>query len=121
MTKDLQEMFQNHEQHKRIIYDDIFFINGKDENDPEIDRLKTKLVEIAFRQKSWGERRPMAWVPLDLQFSEMRSHNTTLISKEDITALNRSNNDLIIFHRNMQLIYSINTKNCSLVIQTDTF
>jgi hypothetical protein len=89
-------MFQNHEQHERIIYDDIFFINGKDENDPEIDRLKTKLVEIAFRQKSWGERRPMAWVPLDLQFSEMRSHNTTLISKEDITALNRSNNDLAL-------------------------
>jgi hypothetical protein len=89
-------MFQNHEQHKRIIYDDIFFINGKDENDPEINRLKTKLVKVAFRQKSWGERMPMAWVPLDLQFSEMRSHKTILISKEDLTALNRSNEDLAL-------------------------
>jgi hypothetical protein len=45
-------MFQNHEQHKRIIYDDIFFINGKDKNDPEINRLKTKLVEVAqYRKK----------------------------------------------------------------------
>jgi hypothetical protein len=59
LTKDLQETFQNHEQHKRIIFDDIFFINGKDENDPEINRLKTKLVEVAFRQKSWGKRMPM--------------------------------------------------------------
>jgi hypothetical protein len=58
LTKDLQEMFQNHEQHKRIIFDDIFFINRKDENDPEINRLKTKLVEVAFRQKSWGKRMP---------------------------------------------------------------
>jgi hypothetical protein len=89
-------MFQNHEQHKRIIFDDIFFINGKDKNDPEIDRLKTRLVEVAFRQKSWGKRMPMAWVPLDLQLSEMRSDNTTLISKEDLTALNRSNEDLAL-------------------------
>ena len=89
-------MFQNHKQHKRIIFDDIFFINGKDKNDPEIDRLKTKLVEVAFRQKSWGKRMPMAWVPLDLQLSEMRSQNKTLISKEDLTALNRSNEDLAL-------------------------
>ena len=96
MTKDLQEMFQNHEQHKRIIFDDIFFINGKDENDPEINRLKTNLVEVAFRQTSWGKRMPMAWVPLDLQLSEMRSDNTTLILKEYLTALNRSNENLAL-------------------------
>jgi hypothetical protein len=89
-------MFQNHKQHQRIIFNDIFFINGKDENDPEIDRLKTKLVEVAFRQKSWGKSMPMAWVPLDLQLSEMRSQNKTLISKEDLTALNRSNEDLAL-------------------------
>jgi hypothetical protein len=83
-------------QHKRIIFDDIFFINGTDKNDPEIDRLKTKLVEVAFRQKSWGKRMPMAWVPLDLQLSEMRSQNKTLISKEDLTALNRSNRVIFI-------------------------
>jgi hypothetical protein len=40
LIKDLTEMFQNHEQHKRIIYDDIFFINGKDKNDAEINRPK---------------------------------------------------------------------------------
>ena len=89
-------MFKNHEQHERIIYNDIFFINGKDDNDSEINRLKTKLVDLAFRQKSWGKRMPMAWVPLDLQLSEMRSNNMTLISKEDITALNRSNEDLAL-------------------------
>jgi hypothetical protein len=95
-------MFQNHDQHKRIIFDDIFFINGKDENDPEIDRLKTKLVEVAFRQKSWGKRMPMAWVPLDLQLSEMRSNNTTLIPKEYLTKLNRSNKDLALTDTQME-------------------
>jgi hypothetical protein len=85
-----------HDQHKRIIFDDIFFINGKDENDPEINRLKTKLVDVAFRQNSWGKRMPLAWVPLDLQLSKMRSDNTILISKEDLTVLNRSNEDLAL-------------------------
>jgi cytochrome c peroxidase len=33
---------------------------------------------------------------LDLQLSEMRSHNTTLISKEDLTALNITNEDLAL-------------------------
>jgi hypothetical protein len=90
LIKDLKEMFQNYEQHARIIYDDIFFLNGKDKNDAEINRLKTKLVEVAFRQKSWGKRMPMAWVPLDLQLNEMRSHNTTLISKEYLKSIDFS-------------------------------
>jgi hypothetical protein len=95
-------MFQNHEQHKRIIFDDIFFINGKDKNDPEIDRLKIKLVEVAIRQKSWGKRMPMAWVPLDLHLSELRSNKTTLISKEDLTTLNRSIEDLALTDTQME-------------------
>jgi hypothetical protein len=56
LIKDLKEMFQNHEQHKRIIYDDIFFINGKDENDPEINRLSDSGCTIMnFSSPCWSK------------------------------------------------------------------
>jgi hypothetical protein len=46
----------------RIIHKNIFFINGREKNDPEINELKSKLVDVAIKQKSWGRRMPMAWV-----------------------------------------------------------
>jgi hypothetical protein len=32
--------------------------------------LKSKLVDVAFKQKSWGKLMPMATVPLELQISD---------------------------------------------------
>ena len=78
------------------MYDDIFFINGKDENDPEIKNLKVKLVEVACAQNSWGKRMPMAFVPLELQMSELRLHNMNIISKEELLTLNQRNEDLAL-------------------------
>ena len=96
MIHDLREIFKNHKRQYRIIYDDIFFINGKDKNDSEINRLKSKLVEVAIKQKSWGKRMSMAWVPLDLQMSKMRLHNMNIISKVELTTLNQRNEDLAL-------------------------
>jgi hypothetical protein len=66
------------------------------QNDPEINKLKSKLVEVALKQKSWGRRMPMAWVPLNLQMSEMRLHNMNIISREDLATLNQRNEDLAL-------------------------
>jgi hypothetical protein len=90
----LGEIFKDHKQKDRIRYNDIFFINGRNENDPEIIELKFKLVEVACQQKSWGKRMPMAWVPLDLQMSDLRFHNMNIISKEELMTLNQRNGDL---------------------------
>ena len=108
MIHDLGEIFKNHKRQHRIIYDDIFFINGKDKNDSEINRLKSKLVEVAFKQKSWGKRIPMAWVPLDLQMSQMRLHNMNIISKEELTTLNQGNEDLALTVK--QIKYFLNVQ-----------
>jgi hypothetical protein len=43
---------------------------------------------------SWGRRMPIAWVPLDLQMSELRSDNMNIISKEELMTLNQRNGDL---------------------------
>ena len=72
----------------------MFFIDGRNKNDPEIIELKFKLVEVACQQKSWGKRMPMAWVPLELQMSDLRFHNMNIISKEELMTLNQRNEDL---------------------------
>jgi hypothetical protein len=90
----LRKIFKDHKPQSRIIYDEIFFIDGRNEKDPEIDNLKSKLVEVAFKQKSWGRRMPIAWVPLELQMSELRLHNMNIISKEELMTLNQRNEDL---------------------------
>jgi hypothetical protein len=71
-----------------LIYNDIFFIDGREKNDPEIMELKSKLVEVAFKQKSWGKPMSIAWVRLELQMSELRFHNMNIISKEELMTLN---------------------------------
>ena len=94
LIQDLEKIFKNHKLQHRIIYDNIFFINGQEKNDPEINELKSKLVEVALKQNSWGKRMPIAWVPLDLQMSELRSDNMNIISKEELMTLNQRNGDL---------------------------
>ena len=37
---------------------------------------------------------PIAWVPLELQMSELRLHNMNIISKEELMTLNQRNGDL---------------------------
>jgi hypothetical protein len=64
LIQDLEKIFKNHKLQHRIIYDNIFFINGQEKNDPEINELKSKLVEVALKQNSWGKRMPIAWVYL---------------------------------------------------------
>jgi hypothetical protein len=94
LIQDLEKIFKNQKLQQRIIYDNIFFINGQEKNDPEINKLKSKLVEVALKQNSWGRRMPIAWVPLDLQMSELRSDNMNIISKEELMTLNQRNGDL---------------------------
>ena len=94
MIHNLGEIFKDHKQKDRIRYNDIFFIDGRNKNDPEIIELKFKLVEVACQQKSWGKRMPMAWVPLELQMSDLRFHNMNIISKEELMTLNQRNGDL---------------------------
>jgi hypothetical protein len=96
LIHDLREIFKKDKQKDRIIYNDIFFINGQEKNDSEINKLKIKLVDVAFNQKSWGRRMPIAWVPLELQLSELRLHNMNIISKEELMTLNQRNEDLAL-------------------------
>lgn len=78
------------------MYNKVFLINAINPNDPQIEHLKSKLVDIAFKQSTWGERRPIAWVPLELQISEMRTKHVSVIKKERVQELNRLNEEFAL-------------------------
>lgn len=90
---ELSKLFSTHVKNRHILYDKVFFINATNSNDLQIEHLKEKLVDIAFQQSTWGQRMPISWVPLELQISEMRTNNFSIIQKETIQELNRLNDE----------------------------
>lgn len=89
-------MFSHHEQRHHIHLDNVFFINGIDNNDVEIQHMTKQVVLYAMQQSSWGQLRPMQWVPLELQISNMRMKNVNIITKEDLRNVNMLNADLAL-------------------------
>ncbi|CAC5406647.1 unnamed protein product [Mytilus coruscus] len=89
-------MFSQYEKKSHIHLDTVYFINGIDKNDAEIKRMTDQVVMFAMKQSSWGQRRPMQWVPLELQISNMRMKNINIITKEDLRNVNQLNNDLAL-------------------------
>ncbi|CAG2254325.1 unnamed protein product [Mytilus edulis] len=96
ITQELVKLFSTHIKSRHIMYDRLFFINATNSNDPEIEMLKDTLVDIAFSQSNWGQRMPLAWVPIEIQISEMRLKDVSLIPKESIQELNQSNKDFTL-------------------------
>ncbi|CAC5403813.1 unnamed protein product [Mytilus coruscus] len=92
-TQELAKLFSTHVKNGHILYDRVFFINATNSKDPQIEHLKEKLVDIAFQQSTWGQKMPISWVPLELQISEMRTNNFSVIEKETIQELNRLNDE----------------------------
>ncbi|VDI17402.1 Hypothetical predicted protein, partial [Mytilus galloprovincialis] len=95
-TRDIIDMFSKHENSNHIFLDTVYFITGIDENDSEIQRMTDQVVTFAMKQSSWGQRRPMQWVPLELQLSNMRTKNISIVTREDLRSVNMLNDDLAL-------------------------
>ncbi|CAG2256576.1 unnamed protein product [Mytilus edulis] len=81
---------------KHMFLDTVYFINGTNNHDPEIKALTQQLVRFAMQQSTWGQKRPMAWVPLELQIDKMRSQNSNIITRNQLEYINRLNEDLAL-------------------------
>ncbi|CAC5404692.1 unnamed protein product [Mytilus coruscus] len=92
----ITEMFGSHEMNKHIVFDPVFFINGTDKDDQEIQNLKKQLVTIARNQPSWGLRRPIIWVPIELLIDNMIKDNIHIIPKAYLAEANTMNKDLAL-------------------------
>ncbi|XP_076071555.1 uncharacterized protein LOC143042935 [Mytilus galloprovincialis] len=93
-AKEVTDMFGTHEMNKHIVFDPVYFINGTDKDDHEIKNLKNQLVSIAVNQSSWGQRRPMIWVPLELLIDNMKKDKINVILKTHLAEANTKNGDL---------------------------
>ncbi|CAC5387365.1 unnamed protein product [Mytilus coruscus] len=101
-AKKITEMFGTHEMKKHIVFEPVFFINGTDKNDHEIQNLTNQLVNIAQAQPSWGLRRPMLWVPLELLIANMIKDNVHIIPKTQLAEANTMNRDLALSERQLE-------------------
>ena len=108
---EIQALFSDHDQKHHMVLDTVFFINSTERNDPEIERLTGRLVQIASKQSTWGQQMPMAWVPLQLQIGRLKSENFHLIAKEKLVEVNRKNEDLSLskteFERFLRVQHSL--------------
>ncbi|CAC5425630.1 unnamed protein product [Mytilus coruscus] len=95
-TKQITDLFREHEQRKHMFLDTVYFINGTNNHDPEIKALTQQLVRFALKQSTWGQKRPMAWVPLELQIDNMRSQNINIITRNQLEYINRLNEDMAL-------------------------
>ncbi|XP_052059095.1 uncharacterized protein LOC127699790 [Mytilus californianus] len=95
-TKEITDLFREHEQRKHMFLDTVYFINGTNKHDPEIKALTQQLVRFAMQQSTWGQKRPMAWVPLELHIDNMRSQNINVITRNQLEYINRLNEDLAL-------------------------
>ncbi|XP_063438422.1 uncharacterized protein LOC134719342 [Mytilus trossulus] len=98
---DIKEMFSSHEKKNHIHLDTLYFINGVDKNDVDIQRMTDQIVIFAMRQTSWGQRRPMQWVPLELQISNMKLKNINILTKANLQQVNVLNADLALDEHQM--------------------
>ncbi|CAG2192440.1 unnamed protein product [Mytilus edulis] len=99
--KDIKSMFSNYDKKEHLHLETVYFINGIDKHDAEIQRMTDQVVQFAVEQTSWGQRRPMQWVPLELQISNMRMKNINIITKADLLNVNQLNNDLALEGRQL--------------------
>ena len=58
-------------------------------------------------QPSWGQPMPMAWVPLELQISKMKSSKVNLVTKQKLIAVNEENEDLSLSGKELERFLKI--------------
>lgn len=64
--------------------------------------MTDQIVLFAMKQSTWGQRRPMQWVPLEQQLSSMRKGNINIVTKEELQIVNMQNEELALNERQLK-------------------
>lgn len=113
LVAQLTKTFKEHVNKSHLFLDNLFFIDARKKDDNEIDKLKDKLVQIAFSQNSWGMKMPLIWVPLEKQIIDLKLRGTSILRMEEIQKLNRLNEDLMMDDEklNFSCVHSMQLEN----------
>ena len=86
----VEHIFKDHEGYKHLILEHRLFVNATDPHDPELETLKKVITDLTFSHPCWGEKIPNAWVPLELEISNLVSEGKNLLSLAELKALNQA-------------------------------
>ncbi|XP_052083242.1 uncharacterized protein LOC127720609 isoform X2 [Mytilus californianus] len=96
LTASIEELFKDHTGRKHLEIDQLFFVNARDKDDPEIDQLRKTIVEVAFSHPRWGELMPTVCVPLDLQLMQRAEEGMKIMSVNEIEKINAANGVMVL-------------------------
>lgn len=83
-------------------FKNLLFINATDQEDPEVEILRNELIDKAFEHPRWGEEMPTAWVPLELQLAEKVEKGVNIISKDELSTMNKKNELMVLTNKQLE-------------------
>ncbi|XP_076070793.1 uncharacterized protein LOC143042396 [Mytilus galloprovincialis] len=85
---EINEMFQKTPLMQHLVIEDKIFVNAKDKNDTEMEKIKEVIISESERQPTWGELLPKCFIPLELEFASLTRRNIPLITLEHLKKVN---------------------------------
>ncbi|XP_076088939.1 uncharacterized protein LOC143059344 [Mytilus galloprovincialis] len=85
---EIYKMFQQTPLEQHLVIEDQIFVNAKDENDTEMEKIKKIIMSESERQPTWGELLPKCFIPLELEFASLIRRDITLITLEHVEKIN---------------------------------
>ncbi|KAH3872978.1 uncharacterized protein LOC127868905 isoform X3 [Dreissena polymorpha] len=103
-----------------------FLVNNLSHGDPVFNQLRKEILRLAQKQKYWGEKSPLRWIPLEQTLDTLRDERKQLLKMEDIEHANESNahplggDELKLFleiqHRHGNILYFNTDKLKNLIV-----
>ncbi|CAC5412295.1 unnamed protein product [Mytilus coruscus] len=85
---EINKMFQQTPLRQHLVIEDKIFVNAKDKNDTEMEKIKEVIISESEKQPTWGELLPKCFIPLELEFASLTKLNIPLITLEHLKKIN---------------------------------
>lgn len=69
--------------------DDFGVDNTKSADDPDLERLRQKIFEVAKTQKYWGEEKPASWIAFEKILIDKQNNGIKMLSFEEVKELSK--------------------------------
>ncbi|VDI82377.1 Hypothetical predicted protein [Mytilus galloprovincialis] len=92
---------------KHLEFKPLIFVNAMNENDPEIQSLRQRLMDRAKEHPRWGEYMPTAWVPLELHLAQQAEKGVNILTKEQIQMFNSQNESMVLTSKQLETFLKV--------------
>ncbi|VDI73966.1 Hypothetical predicted protein [Mytilus galloprovincialis] len=107
LMKVIEAIFESHAGLKHLEFKPLIFVNAMNENDPEIQSLRQRLMDRAKEHPRWGEYMPTAWVPLELHLAQQAEKGVNILTKEQIQMFNSQNESMVLTNKQLETFLKV--------------